>query len=277
MDADDRIWWGKDGNNIPSIKRFLTEVSQGIVPQTIWQYEDVGHTQEGKQEVVRILPAASNVFSTPKPVRLIQRVIQIATNPGDLILDSFAGSGTTGHAVLQMNKEDGGDRRFIVVEMEAAIAQSITAERLKRAVTGYEWTGQGGKVNKVEGLGGGFRFCRLGPTLFDASGQIRDEVSFADLARHVYFAETGEPQPQMGGDGPLLGVHRSAAIYLLYNGVLGDRRPEAGNILTQAVLDALPSHDGPKVVYGEGCLLSPSSLHDRGVSFRQVPYEVRVR
>lgn len=276
LDMDNRIWWGEKGDNVPRLKRFLSDVKEGVVPQTVWSHTEVGHTQEAKQEVVRISPELSEVFATPKPTRLIQRILQIATNPGDLILDSFAGSGTTGHTVLQMNQEDGGDRRFILVEMEPAIAQAITAERLKRAITGYEWTGQGGKTNTVAGLGGGFRFCELGPTLFDASGRIRPEVSFADLARHVFFTETGEPQPETGGHGPLLGVHRGAAIYLLFNGVIGDQHPEAGNVLTQAVLDALPAHDGPRVVYGEGCLLSPATLQAQGVSFRQVPYEVRV-
>ncbi len=277
LDKDGRIWWGNSGNNVPRLKRFLSDVKAGEVPQTIWPHQEVGNTQEAKKEVVRLLPQAADVFSTPKPMRLIQRILQIATNPGDIVLDSFAGSGTTGHAVLQLNQEDSGNRRFILVEMEPAIAQGITAQRLQRAVDGYQWTGQSGKVNQVEGLGGGFRFCRLGPTLFDAAGQIRADVPFADLARHVFFTETGEPQPDAGSNGPLLGVHRDVAIYLLFNGVMGDRRPEGGNILTAAILASLPAHEGPKIIYGEGCLLSRASLQAQGVTFRQVPYEIKVR
>ncbi len=277
LDKDGRIWWGNSGNNVPRLKRFLSDVKAGEVPQTIWPHQEVGNTQEAKKEVVRLLPQAADVFSTPKPMRLIQRILQIATNPGDIVLDSFAGSGTTGHAVLQLNQEDSGNRRFILVEMEPAIAQGITAQRLQRAVDGYQWTGQSGKVNQVEGLGGGFRFCRLGPTLFDAAGQIRADVLFADLARHVFFTETGEPQPNAGSNGPLLGVHRDVAIYLLFNGVMGDRRPEGGNILTAEILASLPAHEGPKIIYGEGCLLSRASLQAQGVTFRQVPYEIKVR
>ncbi len=276
LHAEGRIWWGPDGNNIPAPKIYMSEVKQGLVPETIWFFKDVGHSQEGKKEIVRILPNAQDVFSTPKPVRLIQRVLQIASSPGDIVLDSFAGSGTTGHAVLQLNQEDGGDRRFILIEVDPAITQDITAQRLQRAIDGYQWTGQGGKINSVHGLGGGFRYCRLGATLFDASGQIRAEVTFTDLARHIYFTETGEPLPATDSHGPLLGVHRGIAIYLLFNGVMGDRRPEGGNILTAEVLASLPAHDGPKVIYGEGCLLSRASLQALGVTFRQAPYEVKV-
>lgn len=103
-----RIWWGEDGNNVPAPKIYLTEVKQGLVPETIWFFKEVGHSQEGKKEIIRLLPNAENVFMTPKPTRLIQRILQIATNPNDLVLDSFAGSGTSGHAVLKQNAEDGG-------------------------------------------------------------------------------------------------------------------------------------------------------------------------
>jgi len=101
LDADGRIWWGEDGNNVPRIKRFLSEVQGGIVPQTVWDYDDVGHTQEAKQEYLRLFPE-KDVFTTPKPVALVRRILEIATDAGDVILDSFAGSGTTGHAALDL-------------------------------------------------------------------------------------------------------------------------------------------------------------------------------
>ena len=133
-----------------------------MVPQTLWLYDDVGHTQESKKELVSILDFAEteSVFITPKPVRLIDRILQISTNPGDLILDSFAGSGTTGHAVLKFNKTlpDKEQRRFILVEMEPRIAREITSERVRRVAAGYT----NAKGEQVEGLGGGFRFCELG-------------------------------------------------------------------------------------------------------------------
>jgi adenine-specific DNA-methyltransferase len=121
LKADNRIWWGDKGDAIPQEKKFLTEVKQGAVPQTLWKYQDVGHTQEAKQELLRLVKFASSdsVFDTPKPTRLIRRMLQIATVPGraDIVLDFFAGSGTTGEAVMRMNAEDGGNRRFILVQL----------------------------------------------------------------------------------------------------------------------------------------------------------------
>jgi adenine-specific DNA-methyltransferase len=204
--------------------------------------------------------------------------VQMSTSDNDIILDSFAGSGTTGHAVLKLNQEDGGDRRFILVEMEPEIARTITSERLKRAIEGYEWEGRRGKVNEEEGLGGSFRFCELGPTLFDAQGQIRDDVSFVDLAHHVFFTETGEPLPKKAApDSPILGTANGVAVYLLYNGILKDKSEDGGNVLTQAVLSGLPLCAGPKVIYGNGCMLSAAYLQREGITFRQIPYEIKIR
>ncbi len=142
MDKEKRIWWGNDGNSIPQIKRFLSEIRDGRVPQTIWFYTDVGHTDQAKKEINQILDfeKTTDVFITPKPVKLIERVLQIFSNPNSIILDSFAGSGTTGHAALQANRKDGGNRRFILVECEN-YADTLTAERLRRVINGYAFTG----------------------------------------------------------------------------------------------------------------------------------------
>ena len=266
-----RIWFGKNGSGVPRRKTFLSE-SEGISPWTWWSNDDVGHSQEAKKEIQDLFESES-VFDTPKPVRLIQRVLQIATNPNDLVLDSFGGSGTTGHAVLKTNKQDGGNRKFILVEMESNIARDITAERVKRVAEGYT----NAKGEKVEGLGGGFRFCELGEPLFDSHGQLRESVSFADLARHVYFTETGEPLPRERiSKSPLIGECRGVAVYLLFNGILGDKSANGGNILTRAVLAKLPKFDGPKVIYASGCLLGRERLKSEGITFRQTPYEIKV-
>jgi site-specific DNA-methyltransferase (adenine-specific)/adenine-specific DNA-methyltransferase len=273
---DNLIYWGVRGTNkMPRLKRFLRDMGK-VVPRSVLMYSDCGHTSEARTEILRIISEVP--FTTPKPTRLITRILQIATNPGDLVLDSFAGSGTTGHTVLKLNQEDGDDRRFILVEMEPEIARAITSERLKRAIAGYEWAGQRGKVNREEGLGGGFRFCELGPTLFDAQGQIRDVVSFSDLAHHVFFTETGEPLPQDAtSETVLLGAVDGVAVYLLYNGVLEDKSTDGGNVLTQSVLAGLPPHNGPRVIYGNGCMLSSAYLREVGVTFRQIPYEIKIR
>lgn len=104
FDADGRIWWGRTGNNVPAIKRFLSEVLEGIVPQTMWFYEEVGHNQAAKQHLKELLPDVEELFVTPKPEGLVQRILQIATNPGDWVLDSFAGTGTTGTAAHKMGR-----------------------------------------------------------------------------------------------------------------------------------------------------------------------------
>ncbi|MBH2010683.1 MAG: site-specific DNA-methyltransferase [Xanthomonadaceae bacterium] len=142
MDLDKRIWWGEDGNNQPRLKRFLSEVKEGRVPQTLWEHAEVGHTQDAKKELLSIFDFATSgdVFVTPKPVALLSRVLDLATTEHSIVLDSFAGSGTTAHAVLAANKKDGGERKFILVECED-YADKLTAERVRRVITGYDFKG----------------------------------------------------------------------------------------------------------------------------------------
>jgi len=274
LDREGRIWWGEKGNNMPRLKRYLADVKEGIVPQTLWFHKDVGHTQEAKKELLELVDfnTSNEVFITPKPTRLIQRILQIATDKDSLILDSFAGSGTTGHAVLKQNAEDGGNRRFILVEMDENIARNVTAERVRRAAQGYT----NAKGQQVEGLGGGFQFCRLSSEpLFDANGQIRSDVSFAQLAEFVWFAETGSGFTGKA-DSPLLGIHQGRAVYLLYNGILKDRSINGGNVLTSPVLDLLPKFDGPKVIYAAACRMGQARMDRLGIQFKQTPYALEV-
>ena len=279
LDRDNRIWWGKDGNSIPQTKRFLHEVKDGRVPQTMWFYGEVGHTQEAKKELIDIVEFATSddVFITPKPTRLLQRILQIATDRDSLILDSFAGSGSTGHAVMKQNAEDGGKRRFILVEMDAGIARNVTAERVRRVAQGYT----SAKENVVAGLGGGFQFCTLSPEpLFTAEGQIRPDVTFAQLAEFVWFIETGSGRVGAGGtakfDSPLLGVFEGRAIYLLYNGILKDRSVAGGNVLMGPVFELLPRHEGPKVIYAAASRLGSPRLARERIVFKQTPYALEL-
>ncbi|MFN3647607.1 MAG: site-specific DNA-methyltransferase [Gemmobacter sp.] len=142
LDTEGRIWWGADQDNQPRLKRYLTDVKNGRVPQTLWFYDEVGHTQDAKKQLLAALnfDSSDDVFVTPKPLGVIQKVLDLATNPDSLILDSFAGSGTTAHAVLEANRRDGGNRRFILVEMED-YADRLTAERVRRVMGGYAFTG----------------------------------------------------------------------------------------------------------------------------------------
>lgn len=232
---------------------------------------DCGNTNEGTEEVADVM--GSQPFIFPKPRSLFQTLVEQATEKDSLILDSFAGSGTTGHAVLSLNKQDGGNRRFILVEMEPKIARQVTAERVRRVAEGYT----NGKGEHVEGLGGGFRFCELAEPLFDEHGKIRETVSFSDLARHVYFSETGEPLPrERVTKAPFLGACRGVGIYLLYNGILRDKSANGGNVLTRAVLAQLPPFDGQKIIYCAGCLLGRDRLQVERIIVRQTPYVIKV-
>ncbi|MDF1659399.1 MAG: site-specific DNA-methyltransferase [Verrucomicrobiales bacterium] len=217
------------------------------------------------------LKAMGISFDYPKPVELIQYLISMMGEEC-LVLDSFAGSGTTGQAVLKQNAEDGGNRKFILVEMDEGISRDITAERVRRAAKGYTTP----KGKSVEGLGGGFSYCRLSEEpLFDEFGAIREDVTFAQLAEFVWFAETGTGYTGKG-DSPLLGVHGGRAVYLLFNGILGDRRPNGGNILTKPILDELPAHDGNRIIYAAASRLGEATLQRERITFKQTPYAIEV-
>ena len=141
LDRDGRIWWGENGDNRPGIKRFLSEVKEGVVPQTLWSWHDVGSTRNAKQSLSQVMAGADgDLFITPKPSELIERILEIGAASDALILDSFAGSGTTAHAVLKANARDHGNRKFILVEGED-YADRLTAERVRRAIRGYAWVG----------------------------------------------------------------------------------------------------------------------------------------
>lgn len=145
---DNRIWFGKTGDNIPALKRFLTEVKQGVTPMTIWFRKDVGDNQEGKQELLQIIP--ENLFQTPKVVRLLKKIIALAGSSNSVILDFFAGSGTTLHATMALNAEDGGKRQCILVtNNEGNICEEVTYERNKRVIKGYTNT-KGVKIEELK-------------------------------------------------------------------------------------------------------------------------------
>ena len=228
------------------------------------------YTQQGTNEL-KAMFGDGKTFDFPKPPALVERFIQAFTHPDSIVLDSFAGSGTTGHAALLANAEDGGNRRFILVEMDENIACNVTAERVRRVAEGYT----SAKGQTLKGLGGGFQFCRLSADpLFDADGQIRADVSFAQLAEFVWFAETGTGFTGTA-DSPLLGIHEGRAIYLLYNGILKDKSVGGGNVLTGPVFDVLPKFSGPKVVYAAANRMGGRAARE-GITFKQTPYALEV-
>src|SRR5690606_130056 len=196
-----------------------------------------------------------------------------------IVLDSFAGTGTTAHAVMKQNAEDGGRRRFILIEMDKNISRNVTAERIKRIAQGYE----DAKGEVVEGLGGGFQFCRLSKEpLFTPDGRIRGDVRFAELAEFAWFAETGYGRlrsKRRKSKSPLLGIANGKAIFLLYNGILGDRSDVGGNVLNGRTLEVLREEagdfEGPWVVYGARTRFDPVRLAQLDIDFKLLPYRLQ--
>jgi adenine-specific DNA-methyltransferase len=272
LDADGRVWWGPAGDARPSIKRYLSEVSD-LVARTFWSKDEVGSNRNSKNEMRALFPGDAS-FETPKPEALLERVLRIATDPGDLVLDSFLGSGTTAAVAHKMG------RRYIGIEMgEHAVTHCVP--RLKKVIDGE----QGGVSEGVSWKGGGgFRFYRIGEPAFDADGRIRAGIRFPILAAHIWFSETGEPWSGKGKS-PLLGFHGGSAFALLYNGILGDDTPKGGNVLTRETLAIIKEKIAKKkgdfrgtlLIYGEASRLSADTLARKGIVFKQMPYEVKAR
>jgi adenine-specific DNA-methyltransferase len=266
--AENRVYFGKKGDAQPNIIRYLTEV-EGVAPWTWWPSEEVGHTDESKKEI-HALFGKVDAFGSPKPERLIQRILHIASNSNDLVLDSFLGSGTTAAVAHKMG------RRYIGIEM-GDHAQTHCIPRLQKVIDGE----QGGISKSVNWTGGGgFSFVTLGEAVFDSDGHITQGVKFADLAAYIWWLETKTATGLVQSSTPFIGEHNGTAYYLLYNGILGDRRPNGGNVLTKAVLAQLLAahpHTGAKVVFGESNRLGEGRMVEHNMSFKQIPYELHDR
>lgn len=260
------LYWGKDGlGNTPRLKMFLSDALP-VVPRSVWHYSEAGSTQQSMTEQKVLFLGA---FGTPKPEQLLERIIHIASKPNDIILDSFLGSGTTAAVAHKMS------RRYIGIEM-GEHARTHCLPRLQKVIEGEQ-----GGISESVGWngGGGFRFCTLGEPIFDENGRINEEVKFPTLAAYIWQFETSVPA-QQSFDSPLLGIHNGTAYYLLFNGILGDRKPASGNVLTHDVLKAINEifpHSGKKVIYGETTRLGESRLKVENIVFKQIPYDVQMR
>ena len=237
--ADNRIWFGKDGNGVPRIKRFLSEVQGGSVSKTIWLRNEVGDNQDAKREVKSL----DAIFDTPKPTRLIEKILQLATDKDSLILDSFAGSGTTAHAVINLNAADGGNRRFILIEL-MDYAESITAERVKR-------------------VGGSFDFYELGEPLFDDDGFVNKKIPREQLFDYVCYSETGKHYAATAEEF-LLGVDDGMAYYFF-----PDRE------LNYDLLATIRTRTAAYVIYADNCTLSENFLDEHAITFKKLPLDIR--
>ena len=282
-----KIYFMKGGKGGIARKTYLSSVG-GVAPTNLFEYKDVGHTDEAKKEVLKVFDGQSP-FATPKPERLIKRVLEIATDEGDLVMDSFLGSGTTAAVAHKMG------RRWIGIEM-GDHAKTHCAVRMKKVVDGE----QGGisKTVKWNG-GGGFRFYELGEPLLDERGQIAESIPYEVLAAHIWWQDTGTAWgASKGAKGTVLGVHEGVAYALLYNGILHDRSVNGGNVLTRQTLGVIKEDLGrvalvatgndaaatsaalpyrKLVVYGEWNKLGEERLKDEKIEFRQTPYDVVTR
>ena len=254
-----RFYFTNGGKGGIRRKTYIDSV-EGKPPTNYWPYADVGHTDEAAK-IVKAIFGGKATFDTPKPPRLIERIIQIVGENNALILDSFAGSGTTAHAVLNMNKADGGHRKFILVEM-MDYSDSITAERVKRVIRGY---GEG--KNAVPGTGGNFSFYDLGEQLM-IGDVLNENVDTNKIQEYVYFMETREPLPKSGNGNPYyLGACRGTAYYFYY---------EKADITTlnHAFLATIPEKAEGYVIYADICTVPPEELEKHNITFKKIPRDI---
>ena len=253
------FYFSRNGLGTLSRKAYISEVG-GRPVTNLWSFEETGHTDEASRLLKTIFSGAV-VFDTPKPPRLLERILHIAGDNETLILDSFAGSGTTAHAVLNMNKADGGHRKFILVEM-MDYADSITAERVKRVIKGY---GEG--KNVVEGTDGNFSFYDLGEPLL-VGDCLNEAVAPEKIREYIWFMETKQPYASPSGGNPYyLGKHNSTGYYFYYE-------PQRVTVLDYAFLATITEKVDETVIYADRCSISEDKLAKMGVTFKKIPRDI---
>ncbi len=271
FDKDNRIWWGTNKNQVPAIKRFLSEVKQGIVPETIWTYKEVGHTQDAKKTLLDIFKTDFPQFTTVKTVDLIKRIIHLTTDDDSIILDSFAGSGTTAHGILSFNKEDGGNRKFILVECED-YADKITAERVRRVINGVK---EAKDENLKEGYGGSFSYFELGdPIEMESILKGKSLPSYEELARYVFYTATGEEfdPAKIKESKNYIGSTKDYEVFLFY-------KPDIEYLKSTALTLDRAESLGPfkskrRLVFAPAKYLDNDTLMEMRIDFCQLPFEI---
>lgn len=254
-----RFYFTNSGKGGIRRKTYMDKVG-GKPATNYWPFSETGHTDEAKKDLLSIFGGKSS-FDTPKPHRLIERVLQIASNPDSIILDSFAGSGTTAHSVLNMNKADGGHRKFILVEM-MDYADSITAERVKRVIHGY---GEG--KNAVEGTGGNFSFYDLGEPLL-VGDCLNEAVAPEKIREYIWFMETKTPYAPLSSGNPYyLGKHNSTGYYFYYE-------PQRVTVLDYAFLATIKEKADGTVIYADRCSIGEDKLAQMGITFKKIPRDI---
>lgn len=255
-----RFYFTKGGKGGIRRKTYLENVG-GKLPTNFWPYTEVGHTDEAAKQIKAIFGGEAT-FDTPKPSRLIEFVLKIASSEDALILDSFAGSGTTAHAVLNMNKADGGHRKFILVEM-GDYADTTTAERVKRVINGY-----GKDKNAVGGTGGNFSYYELGERLLLPDGNLNESIGTDKIRDYIWYTETKKPAvSQQNGNPYFLGENNYTAYYFYYE-------PDQMCVLDYAFLSTIPEKAENYLIYADRCALSESDLLRFGITFKKIPRDI---
>ena len=275
---ENRVFFGHDGKGAPQLKRYLNEVQQGIVPLTIWTYDEVGHTDGARKLLKGIFSDQQLPFDNPKALGLLQRICTIAADKNAIILDSFAGSGTTAHAVLALNKEDGGNRKFILVECEDEIAEKTTAERVRRVIKGVK----GAKDESLrKGLGGSFTYCTLGEELNEDKMLTGESLpDYETLAAHIFWTATGETlrafKPR---EDWFIGESARFRVYLVYKPDPAFLKSNASALtgeLAEKIAKRLPV--GKKIlVYAPSVFVGRKELVQQGIVFCQLPWTIHQR
>ena len=243
-----KMWFAKDEHTQPSSIQYLDDVKDFLFRSII------SVKSSGNEELNEYI--AGKAFPHPKTHNLIQRLIQSVAGDDFIVLDSFAGSGTTAEAVMRLNQATGGKRKFIMVEMEDDVAKKITAERTKQVI-------------KQRAFEDGFEFCELTKPLFDQDGHIEETCDFKQLATYLYFTETQTNIDPSKIKGNFIGELQGTEYYLIY-------KAKGVNVLNRALLKKLKKGANAKVVYADRCTLDDSTLEEHGVVFKQIPYEVKV-
>ena len=244
------------------VKDYLTD-EKIVKPTSVWDFKEV-NSERGTEMFINYLGFNKNDFPNPKPVGTIERILSIATNKNSIILDSFAGSGTTAHAVLNLNKQDGGNRKFILVEMED-YANNITAERVKRVANGY---GTGNK--EIEGTGGNFDYYELGLPLFDENHNLNEQVGIEKIREYIWFSETRTSfkEPNVEEDCLfLLGKKEEAVYYFIYE-------KEALTTLDFDTLSTIKTKGEQYVIYADNCLLPKEFMAKNNIIFKKIPRDI---
>ncbi|MDR0836581.1 MAG: site-specific DNA-methyltransferase [Tannerella sp.] len=268
-DQENKIWFGSKGDAVPRMKKYLPEMKDGVTPKSIWAYDEVGSNDDAKKPIKELF--GKNLFDSPKPVELLKRIIELSTNRNDIILDSFAGSGTTAHAVLELNKEDSGNRQFILVEQED-YANSITAERVRRVIKGVP-----SAKNEIlkQGTGGTFSYFELGQAI-ELESLLRGNnlPSYTEFARYLFYTATGEEfsEKAVNESTGFIGESTTYEVYLIYK---PDVEWLKQNALTLQGCQSLPPFKGKqRLVFAPCKYVDDDTCRIFRIDFCQLPYAI---